>query len=465
MVSAICGTASRASAPIGFGLLSAGWLSKGAKRQILTTTIYPSGENQMEESAGFRVNSKACAEARVLSVRFYPLVLYVPVGGVGVPSMTCSPVPVDHGNVRPGRNPDFPAKRYNVPLAIHAPQVVVGFSACKIAPGLEIRETTQADIDRLHELNKTWASNLAMMHTVPLAQSSHMIWIDEQAYGHYIDQKILLSTGKTTDPAFKRLLVDDIYKMLVVALHLFRLVPLYVTKYFMVEEYDKEFFHLDFFRRDMQVNFDTWYRYSYPVFDYNMTKGGKINCDEIIQAANVLETYFRYNHWTGNRIAIALHNFWNALFVRDSTLAFVALVTVIETFTNLSKDEDTAEQVYRNTLKLVPVDGHGNAVTRDRLEEMYDTRSIIAHGSYGRDQKGPLGWDVTHLDAKFANVDVRLSTSVMSIAARLLHRVLFDPTIVSLLENAKTSKQERRRLREHLNAMPSHVVTVAGPSN
>jgi hypothetical protein len=35
-VFAICGTASRASAPIGFGLLSARWLSKGAKRQILT---------------------------------------------------------------------------------------------------------------------------------------------------------------------------------------------------------------------------------------------------------------------------------------------------------------------------------------------------------------------------------------------------------------------------------------------
>jgi hypothetical protein len=39
MVSAICGTASRASAPIGFGLLSARWLSKGAKRQILTIKL------------------------------------------------------------------------------------------------------------------------------------------------------------------------------------------------------------------------------------------------------------------------------------------------------------------------------------------------------------------------------------------------------------------------------------------
>jgi hypothetical protein len=39
MVSATCGRASCASAPIGFGLSSARWLSKGAKRQTLTTKL------------------------------------------------------------------------------------------------------------------------------------------------------------------------------------------------------------------------------------------------------------------------------------------------------------------------------------------------------------------------------------------------------------------------------------------
>ena len=62
---------------------------------------------------------------------------------------------------------------------------------------------------------------------------------------------------------------------------------------------------------------------------------------------------------------------------------------------------------------------------------------------------------MTHLDAKFSNVDVHLSTGVMSITAKLLHRVLFDPTIVSLLEGAKTSDQERRQLRRHLDVMSS----------
>ena len=82
-----------------------------------------------------------------------------------------------------------------------------------------------------------------------------------------------------------------------------------------------------------------------------------------------------FNPGEGNRIAVALHNFWNALFIPESTLAFVTLVTIIETFTNLNKGEDTAQQVYRNTLKLVPVDGHGNTVTKKRLEDMYDARS------------------------------------------------------------------------------------------
>jgi hypothetical protein len=167
-----------------------------------------------------------------------------------------------------------------------------------------------------------------------------------------------------------------------------------------------------------------------------------------------LEKYYQHNYWLGNRIAVALHNFWNALFVRESTLAFLVLVTVIETFTNLNKNENTAEQIYRNTMKLAPVDGHGFAVTRERLEEMYTVRSDLSHGSYGRDGHRQVNWSVTHLDAKFSNVDVRLSTGVMSITAKLLHRVLFDPIIMSILEGGTTSAQERRRLRAHLDAMP-----------
>ena len=343
-------------------------------------------------------------------------------------------------------------------MAVAFPNIF-GFSACIIAPGLEIREATQADTDRLGDLNKTWASTLTMMQIVPLAHSSHVLCIDEQLYGHHIEQQIRRATGKGTDPDFKRFRIDDIYKMIVTALHLFRLVPLYVTRYFITEEYDKNFFHFGFLSPSIQVTWDSWHRYAVPT-GYNLTSNGAITCDDVLRAVSVLEKYYRHNYWLGNRIAVALHNFWNALFVGDSALAFVALVTVIETFTNLSKEENTAEQVYRNTLKLVPVDGHGNAVTRDRLEEMYSVRSTLLHGSYGRDSNsgdGTIrgGWGVTHLDAKFSNVDVRLSTGVMSITAKLLHTVLFDPTILSLLEGAETSAQERRRLRKQLDAMSS----------
>lgn len=59
------------------------------------------------------------------------------------------------------------------------------------------------------------------------------------------------------------------------------------------------------------------------------------------------------------------------------------------------------------------------------------------------------------IDAKRSNVDANLSTGVMSIAAKLLHRILFDTTIMLILEGAKNSKEERRGLREHLNKLAS----------
>jgi hypothetical protein len=353
----------------------------------------------------------------------------------------------------PARDTGFPAKRHSVPLAVAFPNVI-GFSACIIAPGLEIREATQADTNRLGELNKTWASTLTMMHTVPLAHSSHVICIDEQLYGHYVEQQIRRATGKVTEPIFKRFRVDDIYKMIVIALHLFRLVPLYVTRYFITEEYDKNFVYPSFLSPPVQVIWESWQRYATPS-GYDLTNNGTIMCDDVIRAVNVLEKYYQYNYWLGNRIAVALHNFWNSLFVRESTLAFVALVMVIETFTNLDEgNRNISKQIYRNTRKLVPIDGHRNAVTIERLKEMYRARSELSHGSYGRDGHGRLGWHLTHLDAKFSNVDVNLSTAVMSITAKMLHRVLFDPTITSILEGAKTRAQEQQRLREHLNVLP-----------
>jgi hypothetical protein len=104
----------------------------------------------------------------------------------------------------------------------------------------------------------------------------------------------------------------------------------------------------------------------------------------------------------GNRVAVSLHNFWNALFLTDSTLAFVALVSVLETFSNLSSDpkDRVMDQIRRNGLKLVPLDAHGRAVTRERIDKIYATRSEIAHGSFGHNGHGVVTSTVTHIDAK-----------------------------------------------------------------
>jgi hypothetical protein len=177
--------------------------------------------------------------------------------------------------------------------------------------------------------------------------------------------------------------------MIITALHLFRLVQIYDTRYFITEEYDKEFFHLEFFRLlPVQVFWDSWQKYAFQTSGYNLTGNGTITCDEMVRAVNVLEKYYQDNYWMGNRIAVALHNFWNALFVSDSTLAFVTLMSVIETFTNLRKKENVEDQLFRNALKLVPVDGNGHEVTKERLGAMYDVRSYLSHGSYGWDRMG-----------------------------------------------------------------------------
>ena len=200
---------------------------------------------------------------------------------------------------------------------------------------------------------------------------------------------------------------------------------------------------------------DTWQRYAVPT-GYDLTGGGKITCEHIRQAVNVLEKYYRHNEWLANRVAVALHNFWNGLFIDENTLAFVSLVTILETFANLTRGNKVEEQIYRNVPKLVPLDACSRPITKQRLEAIYDTRSIIAHGSYGVERHGAVTWNVTHLDAKFANVDVRMSSEVMSIAVKMLHRVIFDPELMSLIERAASPTLERRAIRKYVQALPAH---------
>jgi hypothetical protein len=43
----------------------------------------------------------------------------------------------------------------------------------------------------------------------------------------------------------------------------------------------------------------------------------------------------------------------------------------------------------------------------------------------------------------------------MSIAVKMLHRVIFDPELLSIIEQSKTRDQERRGIRKYLDALPA----------
>jgi hypothetical protein len=280
------------------------------------------------------------------------------------------------------------------------------------------------------------------MHAVPITGMSHVISIDEPTYGGHLDQQIIADLQTTYDPAFRGLRIDDIFKMIAISLNLFQLCPLYRTPYFITEELDIAHHYPNFFK-NIKIEWETWDRYA-P--SYDLTANGKITCDDIVKAVRILEKYYRYNYWLGNKVAVALHNFWNALFITERTLAFLALVIILETFTKFGRSRD----FLHNIRKLVPRDAHGNDVTIERLEEMRDARNIIVHGSYGRSGHATITWAQTHLDAKFSNVDVHLSSGVMSIAVKMLQTVIFDARLMSIIENAETSKKETWALRGHL---------------
>jgi hypothetical protein len=343
--------------------------------------------------------------------------------------------------------------RHYVPLGVaFIPKL--GFSTCKIAPGLEIRECTDGDKQILRRVNKESGSMIAVMHAVPIQHESHVICIDEQIYGQHIADKIAAELQRPANRLFPLFSVPDVFKMIVVSLNLFQLFPLYPTPYFITERLDVDHVYPTRLNTGTEILWDTWQRYAQPQ-GHDVSGAGVITCGDITNAVNVLEKYYRNDGWMGNRVAVALHNFWNALFVNESTLSFVALVSILETFSNLSKSETVIDQIRRNVPKLVPLDAHARAVTIERIDKIYDTRSEIAHGSFGHDGHGSLTWTVTHIDAKFANVDVRLSSELMSIAVKMLHRVIFDPVLLSIIEKSKTRDQERKGIRKYVDALPA----------
>jgi hypothetical protein len=353
----------------------------------------------------------------------------------------------------PGEDLNFPAVRHTIPLSIPFPSWI-GFKLCEIAPGLVIGESADADKDLLRHVNDTWLSMIHTMHTVPFLTDhlSHIISVDEALYGPHVAQKIALDLGTRAPPLdVNRLVIDDIFKMLVISVNLFHIFPLYSAPYFITEDLAQHFARPHFFRT--KIVWETWQRYADPS-GYDLTVTGKITTDDLISAVNVLEKYYRYNGWIVNRVAVALHNFWNALFVPESTLQFSALVTILETLTNLDGRLSVREQMNRNIPKLVPIDAHKKPVTKKRLDALYKARSAISHGFYGRDGHGNLTRHDTHLDAKSANVDTRLVTDVMSITVKMLHRILLDPDLMRRIENSPNRTQERESISEYLASLP-----------
>jgi hypothetical protein len=354
----------------------------------------------------------------------------------------------------PGEDPNFPAVRHTIPLSIPFPSLV-GFNLCDIASGLVIRECSEADKALLRQVNDTWHSMIHIMHTVPFLADhmSHIISIDEAVYGPHVAQKIALDlrTG-VPPPGVNRLRIDDIFKMIVISLYLSHVFPLYSAPYYITEDLAPHSAHPRLFFFRTTIGWKTWQRYCDPL-GYDLTTTGKITAHDLISAVNVLEKYYRYNSWVTNRVAVALHNFWNALFVVDSILAFSALVTIVETFTNLDGSA-VRQQLMRNIPKLVPMDAHQTPVTKKRIEALYKARSTISHGSYGRDGHMTLTQHDTHLDAVFANIDTRLMTDVMSITVKMLHRILLDHDLMCRIENSSDREQERAAIREYLTSLP-----------
>jgi hypothetical protein len=318
---------------------------------------------------------------------------------------------------------------------------------------LEIRESTNKEMQLFKDVGETWKSMISTMRTVPVFSPSHVICIDEKQYGQYLDQQPTNYAGQKITLDIRQLDIDAILKIIVTALNLVKLFPLYDFPYYITEEGPNNWAHPTFFR-NIRIKWETWQRYAIPR-GHDFTGDGKITCDEVVKAVNVLEKYYRYTGWSANRVSVALHNFWNALFIEDSTLSFIALVSILETFSNLGKGENVEEQIFRNVPKLVPHDAHARPVTKARLEAIYDARSTIVHGSFGVEGHGNLTWHVTHLDAKFANVDGRLSSELMSIAVKLLRRVIFDPALMSVIENATSRTRERRAIRAYVNGLPA----------
>jgi len=325
----------------------------------------------------------------------------------------------------PGEDLNFPSELHTIPLCIPFP-AMLSFQQCEIAPGLVIRECTDKDKALLQSVNETYLSTIHAMHTVPILPDhlSHIISVDERIYGAHVERKIALDLGTDAPhPGVSRLAIDDIFRMLVISLNLFRLFPLYDSPYFITQDNAQHSTHPHFFHS--KIAWKTWQRYADPS-GYDLTIAGAITGDQLISIVNILEKYYRYNNWIGNRVAVALYNFWNALFISESTLQFAALVTILETFTNLGEPSlrtptncgtpelaqtdapSVRQQMNRNIPKLAPTDAHNNRVTKKRLDALYKARSTISHGSYGRDRHGNLTAHDTHVDAKFANLSIRL---------------------------------------------------------
>ena len=356
----------------------------------------------------------------------------------------------------PGQQEGFLSKRHYIPLSVPFP-VMLGFSTCKIAPGLEIRECGDTDNTLLDRVGKEWSKAITVMHTVPIQNASHIICVDEQIYGEHIEQKIRVELQRPTKPTSHQLNIEYIFKMILIALNLLRLFPIYPVSYFISQDIDSGACHPTFFRR-VKVVWEAWSRYASAATNpttYDLTGDGTITCSELQNTVSLLEKYYRHDGWIANRVAVALYNFWNALFLDECTLSFVALMSILETFSNLSGDpsDPVLDQIRRNVPKLIPLDAHGKAVTVERLNKIYDTRSIIAHGSFGHDRHGTLTWHVTNIDAKWSNVDIRLSSDLMSMAAKMLHRVIFDPNLLSIIENSKTRNGERKAIRRYVDSL------------
>jgi hypothetical protein len=325
---------------------------------------------------------------------------------------------------------EMPSMEHYVPAKVSD----LGFTSCQVTQGLTIREATPND------------HALIQMENQIVEHSEHQTFKPSHIF--HIDETLFCPGVSNTD-------VKAVCKHLIICLNLWKLYRVELSDFYVTIDPPGQFSDQRLF-----LNTRDFTRRGH----YDLTASHRVQCTEVVQAFDATKRYYGYLQWSADRVATALHNFWNGLFASDPTISFNSLMTILETFSNFGargtigyggkKRDSVTKQILRNVRKLAPLDAHGNTVEEGTLRTLYDTRSTISHGSFGVVRGTIVTLGITHIDARFANVDAKQHEQLMSIAVTLLRRIIFDPKIMTMIAAAPDKDAETLALEAYVDALP-----------